>query len=941
MSASGPPSLPSSQRRRGDRWVASGKPRRSAGLGGRHAELSAIAALVANARQGRSGALLVTGEPGIGKSTLLERAAEDATDVSTLWTRGVENEATLGYAGLLALLSPLREFLDDVPAPQAEALGQALGWSTGDDSPAPLLVAGATLALLSTAAAESPMLVIVDDAHWLDQESASALLFAVRRMRDDSVAFLLAARTQPPGSHLFTDLPGLVPAGLSTEAVRQHWPGLVQGVAARLTAETRGNPLVLGEVIPLLTPAQRAGAAPLPVPLPVASRPVSSLAHRLVGLSAQAEHLVVLHACAGPGEEQVVNTAAINDAVLLEAALDEAVAARVLEQDGGLSRLAHPLLRSAVLHRAGAAAHRAAHASLAAAADASGRRATAAWHQAEATAGPDDRLARELANLADERLAGGRAVASLALERASTLTNDIQLGVSWLARAAAESFLAGDLPRTRRLADRVLAAAPADATRAEVLFVLGSLEEYAGSVPYAAALLAEAATLAEGVLAVRVLSELGTALFRLGDLAGYAACAERVARAADIDDPYQRMLRRFAEGWAAALAGDVVTSAPALSEALDLAAARPVTDSQTLMVYQAGAFSDDLPGFVAAAAARADEVRRDGFAGLLVSGLTMMSSVRASVGDHAGAFADAGEAVELAQHLGHVADAATAYERLAWQSAARGLHEAADEALGESAALLERAGLSSAAAHHALNAAFCALCRDDLEGIVTTLEPRLALDGGVGALGEPLGVAPLLIEALVGLGRREEAVDLSARLDAVTPVGAPHVLEAPRQRSRALVATRPESARVAFDAALAAYAAVPDVFEAARTMLLLGSWMRRRGERTGARKHLAEAEAAFARMDLTAWVAKTRAERAATGERARPRGEHLVDEPLTSQETRVALLVARGMSNKEIAAHLFLSPRTVETHLTAVFRKRGFRNRAALAAGLRGRPGDA
>jgi DNA-binding NarL/FixJ family response regulator len=141
----------------------------------------------------------------------------------------------------------------------------------------------------------------------------------------------------------------------------------------------------------------------------------------------------------------------------------------------------------------------------------------------------------------------------------------------------------------------------------------------------------------------------------------------------------------------------------------------------------------------------------------------------------------------------------------------------------------------------------------------------------------------------------------------------------------------PVATRAAHDAALAAYAAVPDVFEVARTRLLLGAWLRRRGDRVAARAELALAEEAFARMELTAWVARARAERAATGERARPRGEVAVDEPLTSQETRVALLVAQGLSNKEVAAQLFLSPRTVETHLSSVFRKRGFRNRTDLA----------
>ena len=893
-------------------------------------------ALLDAARRGRSGALVVTGEPGVGKSTVLERVAADAPGFSVLWTRGVETEASLGHAGLLPLLTPLRRLLPEVPAPQADALGAALGWNSAAQPPAPLLVAGATLSLLSSAASSGPVLVVVDDAHWLDAESAAAFLFAVRRMREDRIAFLLAARTDPAYGSALADLPRLALTGLDDDAVRQHWPELSPPVAATLTAETRGNPLVLGEVVPLLTAAQRAGVAPLPVPLPVGPRPAQFLASRLTGLTARGQRLLLLHACAGPTEEPVVRAAAVHDGLESAASVDEAVAAGALVEEAGHTRLAHPLLRSAVLDRAGAAGRRSAHTSLAAAADTLGRRSTAVWHRAAAATGHDEVLAGQLAGLADDRRDSSRAVASLALERASSLTADADRGTAWLARAATESFHAGDLPRARDLADRVLSAAPAPATRAEVLFVLGCLEEYAGSVRCAEVLLAEAADLAEGRRAVGVLAELANARFRLGDVRGYTDCAERVRRTADPGDPYQWMLQRFTEGWAAFLAGDVVVARPALAEALELAAAGPVTDTQTLMVFQAVVLSDDLPRFVRTGTALADEVRRSGYAGLLVSALAMLSAVRSLVGDHAGAFADAGEAVELAQHLGQVADAATAHERLAWQAAARGLHDVAGEALAASAEKLGRAGLSTAAAHHALTVAFCASCRDDLEAVVAVLRPRLAIDGGAGDLGEPLGVAPLLVEALVGLGRREEAADLAAQLDAVTPSGAPPVLEAPRQRCRALVAADPVVARQAFEAARAAYLAVPDVFEAARTELQLGSWMRRRGERTRARVHLAEAEATFVRLDLTAWVARARAERAATGERVRPRdGRHPVDEPLTSQETRVALLVARGMTNKEVAAHLFLSPRTVETHLAAVFRKRGYRSRAALAAGLR------
>src|SRR5829696_108911 len=191
MSASEPPSSSSPQRGRRGGSVASGEPRRSGDLRGRDAELAALADLVTTAAGRETRVLVVQGDPGVGKSTLLEHAAASADGFRTLWTAGVESDALLGHAGLLPLLSPLRTLMDQVPDAQATALAGALGWSTADGPPAPLLVAGATLALLSAAAAEGPLLVVVDDAHWLDRESADALLFAVRRMRDDPVAFLL------------------------------------------------------------------------------------------------------------------------------------------------------------------------------------------------------------------------------------------------------------------------------------------------------------------------------------------------------------------------------------------------------------------------------------------------------------------------------------------------------------------------------------------------------------------------------------------------------------------------------------------------------------------------------------------------------------------------------------------------------------------------------
>jgi DNA-binding NarL/FixJ family response regulator len=316
--------------------------------------------------------------------------------------------------------------------------------------------------------------------------------------------------------------------------------------------------------------------------------------------------------------------------------------------------------------------------------------------------------------------------------------------------------------------------------------------------------------------------------------------------------------------------------------------------------------------------------RERGAFGVLVPALALAAAGRSWLGDTAGAFADAGEAAELGEQLGYAVDVANAVDMVAWQSAARGLHSDARQALGRARELTERAETTSHAAHLALTEAFCALSRGDPEGAIAALEPRLVIDGGVGSSGEPLGVAPDLVEAYVAAGRRSEAADLAARYAAVTPAEAAPL-------TMAIVLQDDDEALSTFDAALTAHAATTNPFETARTRLMFGSRLRRAGRRTLAREHLTLAREAFAAMDMAAWVGRADDELAATGARARRR-QITSSEPLTAREVRVAMLAARGCPNKEIAAALFLSPKTVERHLSSVYRKRGFRSRTELAA---------
>ena len=314
MSASGPPSS-SPQPRRGGGSVASGRSRRSVALSGRDAELAVIARVLerrAGGQHRRPGPERRAGHRQVDPAGACSRGRHRLPDpVDPRRGERRRARACRAAAPAHAAARPAR--------PGARGAGgrarRRARLEHRRRPPAPLLVAGATLALLSVAAADGPLLVVVDDAHWLDHESASALLFAVRRMRDDPVVFLLAARAESPAAYELADLPSLSLAGLTAAQVREAWPELVPDVAALLADQTLGNPLVLGDVVPLLSAAQRAGAAPLPVPLPVGARPLGSLAARLVGLSEDAAHLALLHALAGAGEEHAVEAAAVADGV--------------------------------------------------------------------------------------------------------------------------------------------------------------------------------------------------------------------------------------------------------------------------------------------------------------------------------------------------------------------------------------------------------------------------------------------------------------------------------------------------------------------------------------------------------------------------------------------------------------------------------------------------
>jgi DNA-binding NarL/FixJ family response regulator len=906
---------------------------------GRQEQLDRIEELLAAARRDRAGALVIAGEAGIGKTSLLQAAEAAAPDFRVLRARGVASEALFVHAGLLQLLSPIRHLIDRVPGPQRRAVEAAVGWGPSTGQGDRYLVAAGTLSLLAVAAEEAPLLVLVDDLHWLDPESAGAVLFAARRLTDDPVVTLLATRGASPAGTALDGLDALSLRGFSaTDAVHVFPPGTAASVVDRLVAATDGNPLALVEVAGQLSPAQRRGAAELPDHLPTGAHLHAVYEPVLASLPADCRRAVLLVAA---GRDEAVDPVL---GALRAQDLDAEAILRTTEDHGilvrqpGLVRFRHPLLRTAAWAMATPAQRREAHSALAAAMPDEHRR-SRVWHLAEAATGPDAKLAEQLEAVAHEGQArAGHAAASAVLERAADLSEDPALAAERLAAAVEDASLAGDVARTRTLAQRLLAG-PADRSgRSRALATLGILEQFTGSLARADQLLTQAAELTDGRQRVRVLADLAMVRHRLGDSAGLIAAARQMAAVCDPADPHQQFLSRYYDGVAGLMLGEYESGRRTMTVAIDLL----MSDSDVgddprylpLAVLSAG-WLGLTPESVRFIEGRLAHARDRGALAVLVTALGMSSYGRAMLGDHAGAFADAGEAVELASELGFVADAAPALEMLAWQHAARGNHDEARTQLDRAAQLVERAGTTEVAAHLALARAFCAQCRDDLGEVVTLLEARLAADGGQGAMGEPLGVAPLLIEAYVAVGRHGDAASLAARYAAIPE---PDIrMKALVERCLALTADDDATAVTHFELALAAHADSADAFEQATTEMLFGARLRRSGERVAARAHLRAARDAFVAMDLTLWAQRCTAELAATGETVRHPGKGPI-EALTSQEARVAQLVSRGLTNREVAAALFLSPKTVERHLSGVYRKRGVRSRTELARAMAGDP---
>ncbi|WP_028923975.1 helix-turn-helix transcriptional regulator [Pseudonocardia acaciae] len=901
-------------------------------LRGRDAERMSIDSLLRRAGEGHGGGLVIGGESGIGKSALLAYARERSGGFGVLDAVGLEAETGLGYATVSQLLLPVLGLRDRLPAPQARALGVAFGRHDGP-TPDRFLVALAALSLLSESAGERPVLCLVDDAHWADRPSLDVLRFVARRLVAEPVAMVLASRVGERGSVEGAGLDVLTLSGLARDAARTL---LVEHGGSRLTPAEQdelldasaGNPLAIREFV-------RAGVRPSPSgePLPLAEGLRRAFRARVAGHDPDARRLLLLIAAAGAGQLDVVRKAAASlgvDACALESgALDELVAAR-----GPGLRFRHPLIRSVVYHDAGPGDRRAAHHALAEALrsePAEGDR--RAWHRANAAEGSDETVAAELEAAAERAIRhAGPAAAAASLERAAELTPAPENRRRRLVAAASAWLQAGDTAQATTLLDGLdLAPSSRGALADQAVELRALIALRAGSPAEGVALLSRIVPNAVRAVdravdrdkTVRLLLLLGEAGFMAGALDVWPrialAARELTERSAEPDDGLLGLLQAV---YATLLGNRAELTARQI-------AALEHLDEPATLVGAAGMLT--VTGHFELSRQYRDRAMRRartlGAAGSLAWVLLSRVHDELLAGRLGTARAHAEEGHRLAGETGQPNTACRHQSLLALLAAHEGrsadAQRLAEDALTQ--ATLHDLPDVTAWARQALglNDLIAGRAVDALRQLEAMAHP------GRTALGTVVHAVPDLVEAAARAGRPDRLDgELLARFnDWADNTRAPELL-ALAARCRALLAAD-DDVESEFAAALDLHAHAGWSVETARTQLLLGEHLRRRRRRADARGPLREALEGFTRLGALGWAARARAELRASGESGNDPAPNALA-ALTAQELRIAVAISEGATNREVAAQLFLSPRTVDYHLRKVFSKLGIANRAAL-----------
>jgi ATP/maltotriose-dependent transcriptional regulator MalT len=894
-------------------------------LVGRGVECAAVERLLLEVRESRSGALVIRGEPGIGKSALLDYAMERADDLRVLKGVGIESESELAFAALHRVLLPVLDEIDGIPEPQADALRGAFGLAPAQASDRFLIAVG-VLSVLSESADEQPLLCVVDDAQWLDGASADALAFAARRLEAEGVVLLFAARDGEAPA--LDGLPELRLGGLEGEAAGALIAAdLSPTLRDRLVESTRGNPLALIELSAALTPDQLAERELLPAPLPIGPALENAFLERVRGLPQRSQTLLLLAAADDTGDLGTVLRAARGLGVDDEA-LDPAEGAGLLRVGAGGLEFRHPLVRSAVYQGAPFNERRTAHRALARALlqeqDADRR----AWHRAAAVTAPNDEVADELARTSERaRRRSGYAAAAAALERAAELTSDEEERAGRLVAAAHSAWSAGNAQRAGVLLGQAARFAADPRLLADIDHLRGSFARALGAVAESCTILMAGSRLiaeTDPPKAIEMLLDAATAAELAGDVPRLIEIGLRAQDFSHVDG-YSEFARVLVAGMGSMLEGDTERGSALLRHAVELGSDDP---ERLLYAALAAEYLGDVTTEQALAARAVSYARTQGRVGSLPIALEVLATAEAWTGQYAAAAADATEGLRILHDTGQAASAPDFLAFLARLAAVQG-HE--DECRAQAADALQRAtalgmGLPAAEALHAL-----ALLDLGMGRPAEAFERLHAMTGAAPGAGHPrlvhLAIGDL-VEAAVLAGRADAAeTALSSFEHWIEHSNAPP-MRALLARCRGQLAAG-DTAASHFAEALRLHAGQDRPFERARTELLLGEALRRARRRLEARAHLRAALETFERLGAVPWEERARRELRASGETARKRDPSTADE-LTPQELQIARFVGEGATNRQIAAQLFLSPRTIDYHLRKIFRKLDISSRAEL-----------
>ena len=897
---------------------------------GRRSERETLDGMLEAVRAGGSGALVLHGEAGVGKTALLEYAIRAAADLRIVRAVGVESEMELAFAALHQLCAPMLDRLERLPDPQREALGTAFGLSEGS-APDRFLISLAALSLLSDVAEERPLLCVVDDAQWLDRASAQVLGFVARRLLAESVVMLFASRERPEE---FRGLPELEVGGLRESDARELLDSVIRApldkrVRERVIAETRGNPLALLELPRGLTPAELAGGFGLPDALSLSNRIEESFHRRLEGLPADTQRLLLVAAAEPVGDPAIVWRAAKLLGLSIET--DGPADAAGLVEFGGHVRFRHPLVRSAVYRAAPLTERQRVHEALAEATDPELDPDRRAWHRAQAAPLPEEGIAAELERSAARAQAhGGVAAAAAFLERAADLTPEpARRGVRALAAAHAK-HLAGAPDSALALLARAeeapldeLGRVRVDLVRAQIAFALNRGREAPPLLLGAAKRLEPLdVTLARETY----LDALSAATFvgRLACPGGGVLDVARAALAAPPPSSAPRAADLLLDGLALLLTEGYEAGASTLTRALDAFRRRDLSSEEVRWMWLAGhaaldLWDDESWGFLAAR--QLEAIRNAGALAMLPIALNTQIGVHLSAGEFTAADSLMEEVHAVTEATGiHV----TPYIDLslaAFQGREAEATELFDAAMKE--ALARGEGIGVTITHWATAVLYNGLAR---------YEDALAAAELASAHPEDLRFASRglveLIEAAARSGETQRAADALDQLVESTQTSGTELALGTEARSRALLSEGGTADRL-YREAIEHLGRTSATTALARAHLLYGEWLRRERRRLDARESLRTAHEMLTTMGMNAFAERAERELLATGETARKRTVETRDE-LTAQEAQIARLARDGLSNPEIGDRLFISPRTVEYHLHKVFGKLGIRSRGEL-----------